>query len=210
MNIYEARRYGVVVFFILTISVVVFFLYTSSNLINDLSRQERERMQIWADATKKIANITMSEDDSYHSNVDIDFLLSIIEQNHSIPVLLTDDAGEILLHRNFDLPEPVDSLAPYIISDANNDFLYEKLSKLKNGKNVIHIQISPTEQQHIYYEDSKLLKKLGYYPYIQILVLFAFIGIVYFAVSSTKRAEQNKVWVGLSKETAPQLGTPLS
>ena len=123
MNIYEARRYGVVVFFILTISVVVFFLYTSSNLINDLSRQERERMQIWADATKKIANITMSEDDSYHSNVDIDFLLSIIEQNHSIPVLLTDDAGEILLHRNFDLPEPVDSLAPYIISDANNDFL---------------------------------------------------------------------------------------
>ena len=210
MNIYEARRYGVVVFFILTISVVVFFLYTSSNLINDLSRQERERMQIWADATKKIANITMSEDDSYHSNVDIDFLLSIIEQNHSIPVLLTDDAGEILLHRNFDLPEPVDSLAPYIISDANNDFLYEKLSKLKNGKNVIHIQISPTEQQHIYYEDSKLLKKLGYYPYIQILVLFAFIGIVYFAVSSTKRAEQNKVWVGLSKETAHQLGTPIS
>ena len=66
MNIYEARRYGVVVFFILTISVVVFFLYTSSNLINDLSRQERERMQIWADATKKLANITMSEDDSYH------------------------------------------------------------------------------------------------------------------------------------------------
>ena len=210
MNIYDIRRYGTAVFFILTITMVGFFLYTSSNLVNDLSRQERERMQIWADATKEIANITMSATDSEAANIDIDFLLSIIEQNHTIPVLLTDDSGEILLHRNFDLPEPVDSTMPYFISDANNKFLYDKLSQLHDSKNVIHIEISPTEQQHIYYEDSKLLKKLSYYPFVQLLVMFAFIAIVYYAVSSTKRAEQNKVWVGLSKETAHQLGTPIS
>ncbi|MGN1172474.1 MAG: sensor histidine kinase [Muribaculaceae bacterium] len=210
MNIYDIRRYGTAVFFILTITMVGFFLYTSSNLVNDLSRQERERMQIWADATKEIANITMSATDSEAANIDIDFLLSIIEQNHTIPVLLTDDSGEILLHRNFDLPEPVDSTMPYFISDVNNKFLYDKLSQLHDSKNVIHIEISPTEQQHIYYEDSKLLKKLSYYPFVQLLVMLAFIAIVYYAVSSTKRAEQNKVWVGLSKETAHQLGTPIS
>ena len=103
MNIYEIRRYGTVVFFIITAAMVFIFLYTSANLVEDLSRQERERMQIWADATKEIANITLSNDAS-QANVDIDFLLSIIEQNHTIPVLLTDDADEILLHRNFDLP----------------------------------------------------------------------------------------------------------
>lgn len=209
MNIYEIRRYGTMVFFIITAAMVFIFLYTSTNLVEDLSRQERERMQIWADATKEIANITLSNDAS-QANVDIDFLLSIIEQNHTIPVLLTDDTDEILLHRNFDLPEPIDSLNPYFISQANNDFLYEKLSQLKDEKNVIHIDISPTEQQHIYYEDSKLLKRLSYYPYVQILVMLAFIAIVYYAVSSTKKAEQNKVWVGLSKETAHQLGTPIS
>ena len=183
MNIYDIRRYGTAVFFILTITMVGFFLYTSSNLVNDLSRQERERMQIWADATKEIANITMSATDSEAANTDIDFLLSIIEQNHTIPVLLTDDSGEILLHRNFDLPEPVDSTMPYFISDVNNKFLYDKLSQLHDSKNVIHIEISPTEQQHIYYEDSKLLKKLSYYPFVQLLVMFAFIAIVYYAVS---------------------------
>ncbi len=210
MNIYEARRYGTIIFFVLTAAVVLLFLYMSSNLVNDLSRQERERMQIWADATKEIANITMGSENATQSNVDIDFLLSIIEQNHTIPVLLTDENDEILLYRNFDLPDQTDSVSPFLTSEANTAYLQNKLAQLKKGKNVIRIEISPTEEQHIYYEDSKLLKKLGYYPYVQILVMFAFIGIVYYAVSSTKRAEQNKVWVGLSKETAHQLGTPIS
>jgi signal transduction histidine kinase len=167
-------------------------------------------MQIWADATKQIADIDQNPDAQDASPDNIEFLLSIIEQNHTIPVLLTDNEGNILLHRNFDLPEEVDSLAPWVISPANESYLREKLEKLAKRSNVIHIIISPDNVQHLYYDDSKLLRRLSYYPYIQLLVMLAFIAIVYFAVNSTRKAEQNKVWVGLSKETAHQLGTPIS
>ncbi|MDE7119615.1 MAG: HAMP domain-containing histidine kinase, partial [Muribaculaceae bacterium] len=81
---------------------------------------------------------------------------------------------------------------------------------LEKRANVIHIIISPDSFQHLYYDDSKLLKRLSYYPYVQLLVMLAFIFVVYYAVNSMRRAEQNKVWVGLSKETAHQLGTPIS
>ncbi len=209
MNIYDVRRYGKVIFLIVTLVVVAVFLHSSSNLVKDLSAQERERMQIWADATKEIANISMSVDDNY-SSVDVDFLLDIIRQNHTIPVLLTDAQGNIIDHRNFDLPKPVDKDNPFNLSPENERFLKDKLAKLQRGNNVITINISDSEQQFLYYEDSKLLRRLSLYPYLQLLVMIAFIVVVYFAVSSTKRAEQNKVWVGLSKETAHQLGTPIS
>ena len=208
MNIYEIRRFGVVAFLVISLALVAFFLYVSNNIVNDLAVQERERMQIWADATKQIADL--GRDDGEASEENIDFLFSIIERNHTIPVVLTDDEGNILLHRNFDLPEPVDSLSPYLISPVNEAFLRGKLSRLRNRSNVIHIIISPDNFQYLYYDDSKLLRRLSYYPYIQLFVMLAFIFVVYYAVSSTKRAEQNKVWVGLSKETAHQLGTPIS
>ena len=208
MNIYEVRRWGLAAFLLISVGLVAFFIYVSNNLVNDLAAQERERMQIWADATKQIADLGESEDASSAEN--IDFLFSIIERNHTIPVLLTDDEGNILLHRNFDLPEPVDSAAPYFISPGNEAFLLGKLRNLQNRANVIHIIISPDNLQHLYYDDSKLLRRLSYYPYIQLLVMLAFIFVVYYAVNSTRRAEQNKVWVGLSKETAHQLGTPIS
>lgn len=107
------------------------------------------------------------------------------------------------MHRNFDLPEPVDSVMPFFLSETNEMFLQNKLAALRHTTNVIHIVITPTLNQHLYYEDSKLLKSLSLYPYIQVVILIVFVSIVYYAVSSTKRAEQNKVWVGLSKETAP-------
>ena len=81
---------------------------------------------------------------------------------------------------------------------------------MRQTPNVIAIDMGDAGSQYLYYEDSRLLKALSYYPYIQVIVLMAFILIVYYAVSSTQRAEQNKVWVGLSKETAHQLGTPIS
>jgi signal transduction histidine kinase len=210
MNIYDIRRFGTALFFLISIAVVVAFVLVSNSLVSDLAEQERERMQIWADATKQIADIDQNPDAQDASPDNIEFLLSIIEQNHTIPVLLTDNEGNILLHRNFDLPEEVDSLAPWVISPANESYLREKLEKLAKRSNVIHIIISPDNVQHLYYDDSKLLRRLSYYPYIQLLVMLAFIAIVYFAVNSTRKAEQNKVWVGLSKETAHQLGTPIS
>lgn len=214
MNIYDVRRYGIVAFLLISVGVVALFLYFSASIVKDLSEQERARMQIWANATREIINIGNAPADDEAatdaSTKDIDFLLSIIEDNTNIPVLLTDDAGTIIMHRNFDLPEPVDSAMPLYISEVNLEFLTDKLHELEHTPNVIHIVIAPGQNQHLYYEDSKLLRALSYFPYVQILVMVVFILIVYYAVSSTKRAEQNKVWVGLSKETAHQLGTPIS
>lgn len=206
MNIYEIRRYGTLIFLLIALGVVSVFLYFSNSLVRDLATQERSRMQIWADATKQVATIGINDSDGG----DIDFLLSIIEGNTNIPVLLTDDNDKIIMHRNFDLPEPIDSMRPLYISEVNAEFLYAKLRKLQGTANVIHIIIEPDNVQHLYYEDSRLLKSLSYYPYIQLVVMMAFIMVVYFAVTSSKKAEQNKVWVGLSKETAHQLGTPIS
>ena len=208
MNIYDIRRYGTVAFLVATGAVVALFLYFSNSLVNDLAEQERARMQIWADATKEIVNATASPDPTASDH--IDFLLSIIIANNNIPVLITDDGGNIVDHRNFRLPEPIDSLNPMFISEANEAFLRGKLEKLSHSSNVIHIAIDEGVNQHIYYEDSTLLRHLSLYPYIQLIVMLAFVAVVYFAVNSSRRAEQNKVWVGLSKETAHQLGTPIS
>ena len=207
-NIYEIRRLGTIAFMMVSVIVVGVFLYFSDSLVKDLSAQERERMQVWADATREIVSAAGAENGASASTMD--FLLSIIESNSNIPVLLTDNDGNILLHRNFSLPEAIDSLSPLEISSRNQDFLNKKLDKLRATPNVIIIDMEGGESQRLYYEDSSLLKALSFYPYIQVVVLIAFILIVYYAVSSTQRAEQNKVWIGLSKETAHQLGTPIS
>ncbi|MBR5898214.1 MAG: ATP-binding protein [Muribaculaceae bacterium] len=204
-NIYDINRYGKAVFLVVSVIVVALFVYFSNGLIEDLSQQERERMQIWADATKEIIDTSNAAIDGEGGDVDVEFLLSIIEANRNIPVLLVDDQDNILDKRNFDLPDKNDEF-----SLANQQFLEQKLHDLKGSTNVIEIEISPENRQYLYYEDSTLLKSLSIYPYIQLLVMLAFIAVVYFAVTSTKRAEQNRVWVGLSKETAHQLGTPIS
>ena len=191
-NIYDIRRWGKVAFLVAAACVVAVFLYVSNNLIDDLAAQERQRMQIWADATREIISISALEtsdaDIGQALAADIDFLLSIIESNTTIPVLLTDDDGNILQHRNFRLPEPVDSLALPVLSAANERFLKDKLATLATTTNVIHITIARGFNQHLYYEDSTLLKRLSYYPYVQLLVMLVFIAVVYFAVLSTKKS----------------------
>ena len=203
-NIYELRRYGRFAFLISAAAVVACFFYFSNTHVSEHAVQERERMQIWADATKEIVS---------SPDADIDFLLRIIEGNTTIPVLLTDDQGNILRHRNFNLPAPQipDEYGFYTDPPENTEYLRRKLRRLQaDASNKIDIEIAPGLMQHLYYEDSTLLRRMSWYPLIQLVVMLAFVAVVYFAVLSTKKAEQNKVWVGLSKETAHQLGTPIS
>lgn len=204
-NIYELRRYGKLGFLVAAAAVVAMFLAFSSSLIRDLSAQERERMEIWADATQQL--LTTS---ALPNEVD-EFLLDIIRRNTTIPVLLTDAEGNILQFRNFDLPIEGDNPVSGLPSEqANIDFLQKRLAELQGGPRTIVIDVAPDVQYYLYYEDSTLLRRISVFPFIQLLVMLAFIAVVYFAVLSTKKAEQNKVWVGLSKETAHQLGTPIS
>ena len=214
-NIYDSRRIWRVVFIAISLILVLLFLYISNNLVEDLAKQERERMEIWANATQELATMGSDSEVDEEGNpiesnaTDVDFLLSIIEGNNNIPVLLVDDQDNILLHRNFRLPEPEDSLA-FEISPVNMEYLNKKLRHLKDTENKIDIKIDESTTQYLYYEDSTLLRRLAYFPYIQLAVLILFFAIAYFALMSIKKAEQNKVWVGLSKETAHQLGTPIS
>lgn len=203
-NIYESQRAGKVIFLAISAITIVVFLVVSNNLIKELSEQERIRMEIWADATKRLANAD--------ENTDFDYLLSIIQRNTSIPVLVEDGEGNILNHRNFDLPvkDEEELLLFSEMSPQNQEYLNRKLAKLRRGSNKIIIDIDADTRQYIYYEDSVVLTRLSYYPYIQLGVMIVIALIVFSAIIYTKRAEQNRVWVGLSKETAHQLGTPIS
>ena len=140
------RRYGKMIFLLTAAAVVAVFIIVSTGLVRDLSVQERSRMEIWADATREIVAAFDSD-----APVNIDFLLRIIESNTTIPVLLTDSEGNILQHRNFELPQPVDSTNPGWLSDENRAFLQKKLKGLSTGTNVIDITIAPGVEQHLNY-----------------------------------------------------------
>lgn len=212
-QIIDNRRAGRLVLIILAMAAIVAFVLISNSLVKDLAKQERERMDIWAQATEKLALAQPDED--------IEFLLSIISQNNSIPVMVTDTAFNILQFRNFNFPEAVsaDTYTYEQLSPANQQWIDRELRAAAGNRPLAEVAAGNDhfiplrvgiEIQYIYYEDSILLRRLSYYPYVQLVVMILLVVILYSAVVYSKRAEQNRVWVGLSKETAHQLGTPIS
>jgi two-component system, sporulation sensor kinase D len=168
---------------------VVSTLFTNK-LATSLAGEEQKRVIIWAEATHQF--IVANE------NTDISFLSSIIEGNTSIPVILTDADNNMISFKNIEVPK------------SNPDRFYkEQIQRLKNKHEPIVVKIDKTIQ-YIYHDDSLLLKQLIYFPYIQFGVIIIFLVIAFLAFFTTVKAEQNQVWVGLSKETAHQLGTPIS
>ena len=160
-DIYDIRRYGKIAFLIASASVVALFLYFSDGLIRDLSKVERERMQLWADATRELAAVSMGEGEM----TDIDVLLGIIQSNTTIPVLLTDDEDHRLNQRNFTLPVEEDDAEFGIPTDERNvEFLNRRLLAMKSGPNKIEREIGEGMVQYLYYEDSTLLKRISIFP----------------------------------------------
>ena len=193
---------------------VIIFLLVSNNLIKELENQERDRMSIWAQATERLAKANVDSD--------FEFLLGIISQNNSIPVLICDKNFNISEFRNFSLPDKDDKDKSLFteLSPRHKEYLQNRLRKaggntplkemVSKNHHFIEVELFGGENQYIYYEDSRLLRSLSIYPYIQMAVMIILALIIYLAMVYTKRAEQNRVWVGLSKETAHQLGTPIS
>ena len=214
MGIYERQRTGKLVFLAASALAIIMFLLVSNSFVKELAQQERERMDIWASATERLAKANVDSD--------FEFLLAIISQNNSIPVLVADSAYNILDFRNFNLPDKNDREIQTFeeLSQKNKAYLTDRLKKAGGGKTLrqlsesdphfIRVEIYYNAFQYIYYEDSILLKRLSMYPYIQLIVMIVIAVIIYFAVIYTKKAEQNRLWAGLSKETAHQLGTPIS
>jgi two-component system, sporulation sensor kinase D len=159
-------------------------------LVNILKAEERTRVEEWAEATRLI-----TLPDSSHT----EFLSSIIEHNISIPVILTDEADTIIDAKNFDE-----------IRMRDPGYLYSQLQKIKNKNKPIIVDIGHGHRSMIYYKDSLILTQLNYYPYVQIAIILLFILVAYLAFNSSRKAEENQVWVSMSKETAHQLGTPTS
>lgn len=187
---YLNSRIGKYIFFAVAIILVGCSLMVSNNLVKKLELEERNKMEIWAAATSELA--------SGNSESNFDLILTIIQSNTTIPVIVVDN-NEIVQYSNIS-----------INTTDTAHYLVNKLESMQKNGSAIDIDLGNGEKQTLYYEDSVLLKQLSYFPYIQLLVMTLFALIAYIGLVSVKRAEQNKVWVGLSKETAHQLGTPIS
>jgi signal transduction histidine kinase len=178
-------RIWLIVFAAVIVGISLIF---TNKIASSLAIEEHRKIEIWAEATRLLLN------DEYS-----DFIFDIIEKNENIPVIIVDDRDRYISARNFNEPK------------TNIDKYYERqIQRLKNTNPPIEITLDENTKQYIYYDNSNILKTLEFFPYIQLSFIALFLLLVIWALSTDKRAEQDKLWAGLSKETAHQLGTPIS
>ena len=184
-----------IILVVTAIIIAVASLVVSHILIKDLSNEEHNKMVTWAQALNTLNNAT--------ENTDLTLVLNVIKSNNTIPVIVMSSKGEICDYRNIDINE----------NNANDSIKALKKyaqSYYHSGKYIKIDLDGTTDYQLVCYDESIMLKRLATYPYVQLGIVLIFVVIAIFALLSSKKAEQNKVWVGLSKETAHQLGTPIS
>lgn len=195
MNFYRNR--SAIKFVILGLAVIIsaVSLWYTQQLVTTLADREKKLIDLTAKSYKVIGSADNTENQSF-------LFLEIIETNNSIPVILTDERGQIISSRNIQIPEGTSE-------KQRNRILEAELAEMKEQYPPVKIVI-PGLTQFVYYRNSDLLTQLKYYPYVQLSVIAIFGIFAYLAFSSSRRAEQNRVWVGMAKETAHQLGTPIS
>ncbi len=190
-KLYEITRQLKLAFLVIAAGIILASTYFTNRLANSLAEEERKKVEIWAEAIHQSISET-------NENSNIEIAMKIIAGNTTIPIIMTDVNNKMISSLN--------------IKEPNKDlpkFYDNEIKKLKANRAPIEVKIDKTIQ-YIYYDDSLFLKQLVYFPYVQFAVIIVFLFVAFFAFSSTKKAEQNQVWVGLSKETAHQLGTPIS
>ncbi len=183
-----------IVLVIMAVLIALLSLGISHYLVRDLSREEGQKMEIWAEAMRSLSNAD--------EHTDLNLVLTVMNGNVTIPVIVVDNVGLIQTYRNLKISS-TDTLA----------FLKQKVEQMKASNPPIRIVLNentPEEYIDVCYDDSLILRRLASYPYVQLGIVLIFVVVAIFALLSSKKAEQNKVWVGLSKETAHQLGTPIS
>lgn len=185
---FQSQRFFPVFFIAVSVLIALASLVISNHLVKDLAREERNKMEIWATAAELLAK---SEESS-----DMALVLKVLQTNTTIPVILFDESTGKLSSNNIAVPK-----------DDYRHFLQKKKEEFAKKHDPIRMD---ELNQSLYYDDSTLLKRLHIFPYIQLLVIAIFVALAFFGLYSSQRAEQNKVWMGLSKETAHQLGTPIS
>jgi anti-sigma regulatory factor (Ser/Thr protein kinase) len=191
LAILNHKNLGKLFLLLFAVMIALGSLYYTGNLVAKLKTQERKNVELWAEATRLL---TLSD-----TSQNVDFLFSIITNNNTIPVILTDESDSIISAVNFN-PDKI----------RDQKYLQKNLKKIKEKNPPIVINLENAHYNFIYYNDSIILTMLIFYPYIQLGLIIMFIVVSYLAFSSSRKAEQNQVWVGMSKETAHQLGTPTS
>jgi signal transduction histidine kinase len=200
VDIYKNRNKFKVIIGVVALLIGSVSLWYTNNLVKKLAEREQKLIDLSAKAYRQIANV---DDISSLQSMDQGFLFNeIIEANNSIPVILTDEAGNYMSHRNFTIPENLSR-------EERHQFIEREIARMKDEYPPIEVDL-PGLKQYIYYKNSYLISQLKYYPYVQLSVIAIFVFMGYLAFSISRNAEQNRVWVGLAKETAHQLGTPLS
>jgi two-component sensor histidine kinase len=192
LNIYTTKIRWKFLLFVIAVVIGLTSLFYTQRLVEELKIEERKKVELWAKATKQLIDLDITESD-------FEFLFEVIENNNTVPVILVDASGDTISTRNMD-PVRIKS----------QEYLRRQLRKMHKEHEPIEIELSYGEKNYIYYKDSIILTKLTWFPFIQLGVIVLFILVSYYAFSAARKAEQNKVWVGLSKETAHQLGTPTS
>ena len=192
MNIYSQRQRWKLFLLIGAVLICLTSLWYTNKLVKALSAEEKKKVELWAAGTKRLA---LMQDDIG----DLGFALDVITSNTTVPVILTNDKEEIKGSRNLDSIKAKDPM-----------YLQAQLAIMKAQHERVEIPYAKDQKDYIYYKDSILLTQLRYYPYFQLGVIALFLLVAYLAFSSSRRAEQNQVWIGMAKETAHQLGTPLS
>ena len=190
-DIYTRKKTWKFWLLIFAIIIGIFSLFVTNSLVKSLAYEEKKKIEIWAYATNQMVNIS---DDGNFS-----LAIKVMESNENIPIILADENDSILNHRN---------LNP--INEITDEYLQKQLAIMKEQNEPIEIQVFEDYKQLLYYKDSILLTRLKYYPMFQLGLITLFMFIAYLAFSSARKAEQNQVWAGMAKETAHQLGTPLS
>ena len=183
-------RYFVLFAVLIIVGASIFF---TNRISNKLADEERKKMELWTEAMQRFNYI--GEND----NTNFELIWKIIENNTNIPVIIADKDGNIINALNISK-----------IKDDTTIFYAKKIASFKNANEPIELKISDEETQFIYYDNSLLLKQLDYFPYVQLSIITIFLIICFWAFTTDKKSEQNRIWVGLSKETAHQLGTPIS
>ena len=206
MDIYSQKKNWKFILIGSAIAIGISSLIVTNILVKELKNEEREKIELWADATKQLVGITGEGDYS--------LAIKVISENNNIPVILVDDCDSILESRNFQIYSKIDSLfmkvGLYNSTKITPQFLRKELLSIKkNGDPPIEVNIIG-DKQWIYYKDSALLNRLRFYPIYQLGFIGLFMFFAYYLFSASKRSEQNQVWVGMAKETAHQIGTPLS
>ncbi|MDR0415318.1 MAG: HAMP domain-containing histidine kinase [Prevotellaceae bacterium] len=173
--------------------IASYSIVVSHRFISEVSEEERMKVELWADAMKVLAQV------EFTSNIDFEFIHKVVANNTSVPCILVDEDGNLLSIKNID-PEQVDT----------EEKLAARIRRMKKAHPPIRIGFPDGEAALMYYDNSAVQNILKNFPYVQLSAIALLMGLLYLVVSTAKQSEQNMLWVGMTKETAHQLGTPIT